>query len=225
LLLVCLAGCKDPVSTERGAGGAAQGSGGAGGTGGVGGAGGVEVGAGGEPNWIVPTGTGGCDTVLYDPPEQASPHVEECSKLEHITNPPTSGAHYGRWADFKSYDKPVLRGFYLHAMEHGAIVLVYNCPAGCQSEVALMQAFIDALPDDRECMGMPRTRILLTPDPKLDVPFAAASWGHLLEGQCFDPKLVGEFVAAHYAMAPEDVCAAGIDPFDPASMVPPDCGE
>jgi hypothetical protein len=192
---------------------------------GSGGAGGEEMGVGGEPSWIVASGSGGCDTTLYEVPIQKSPHVEECSVLDHISNPPTSGPHYPRWASFQSYDEPIPRGYLVHALEHGAVMLAYDCPQGCDAEVMAMQAFVDGLEPDPACIAPVVNRLIIVPDPALDVPFAAAAWGHMLKAQCFDEELVAAFVEAHYASGPENVCGQGFDPSDPLERVPPDCGQ
>jgi uncharacterized protein DUF3105 len=229
---VVLLACKDDVSSTATTTTSSAGGGGIGGEG-----------IGGEPSWIVPTGSGGCDTILYEPPNQGQGHVEECSKVTYWSNPPSSGPHYPKWALFKTYDEAFPRGYYVHSMEHGAVVLAYKCTGDCTREVAAIQALVDALPGDPLCPdgaggGPPgtggagggtsnliRTRVIIVPDPLLDVPFAATAWGNMLKAQCFDADLVGEFISAHYAKAPEDGCFGGIDPTDPASRIPPDCGE
>jgi hypothetical protein len=119
----------------------------------------------------------------------------------------------------------VPHGFLVHAMEHGAVVFFYNCPEGCDEDVAAMQALIDGLTADEKCMFGPPTRTILTPDPKLDVPFAAAAWGRMLKAQCFDEELVLEFVEDRYGKGTEDTCANGIDVSEPFRSIPPRCGE
>jgi hypothetical protein len=232
-------GCNgDTVSTTAASGTpSGPGSGGAGG-----------MGIGGEPSWIVPTGSGGCDSILYDPPDQPASHVDECSQLDHWSNPPTAGDHYPRWAAFKTYAEPIPRGYYVHSMEHGAVLLLHNCPGGCDAaDLAAMQTFVNSLPLDPLCPGgmgagggggAPSTggaggvddgpvkrRVIIVPDPDLDVPFAVAAWGHMLKAQCFDEAIVRPFVTEHYAQSYEDICAGGFDPNDPLEEVPPDCGQ
>jgi hypothetical protein len=222
---VCGVGCLlataacDRASTQFPAG--AGGSGGAG----VGGGGGSEMGYGGQESWQVDTGSGGCNASLYAPPIVKSPHVEECTPIDYLSNPPTSGPHYPRWANVQTYDEPPPLGYLVHAMEHGAVLLGYRCPSGCDTEVAAMQAFVDGLADDPSCPPNVRVRLIITPLPSLDVPFAAAAWGHMLKADCFDETLLADFVDAHYASGPEDVCGSGFDPTDPAERVPTDCGQ
>jgi hypothetical protein len=134
-----------------------------------------------------------------------------CSPLTFGTNPPSSGNHYAIWAAYQTYERAIARGFWVHSLEHGAVVITYNCPGGCPSEVAEVQAFIDSLPSD--CGSAPR-RIVLTPDPELDVRFAASAWGFTLRASCFDRAAFAAFHDAHYDHAPESICGGGEDPTD-----------
>lgn len=94
----------------------------------------------------------------------------------------------------------------MHGLEHGAVVVVYNCPGGCADEVAAAQAWIDALPPELPpCTGQPR--VILAPDPTLDVKWAAAAWGWTLRACAFDQAAFQQFFLAHYDAGPE----AGIE--------------
>lgn len=148
-----------------------------------------------------------------------SPHVAACSPVVYDTNPPTSGPHYPFWAAFKAYDAPVPRGFWVHDLEHGAVVITYNCPAGCDAEVQALLAYLDALPPDPLCMAPLKARYVITPDPELDVLFAASAWGFWLKSNCFDLPALGAFISDHYAKAPENFCFDGTDVLDPDAGV------
>jgi hypothetical protein len=152
---------------------------------------------------------------------EGAAHLPICSPTTYGTNPPSSGNHYGIWAAYKTYTKPFPVGFWVHNLEHGAVVLTYNCPAGCANDVARMQAFIDHLPAD--CGSAPPRRTILVPDPDLDVRFAASSWGFTLKGDCFDEAAFGAFVAAHYGNGPESICSDGVDPLTAGNGGAPLC--
>jgi hypothetical protein len=98
-------------------------------------------------------------------------------------------------------------------MEHGAIVIVYNCPCGCPEEVAAAQAMIDALPVDADCVAPTKRRVILAPDPKLDVRWAASAWTWTLKGSCFDAASFSAFAQAHYAKTFENFCDELHQPF------------
>jgi hypothetical protein len=83
---------------------------------------------------------------------------------------------------------------------------------------------LDGMQPDPFCAGTGVTRrTLMTPDPNLDVPFAASAWTWTLRADCFDPVAFGAFANAHYDMGPEEVCGQGLD----LMMYPPPagCGE
>jgi hypothetical protein len=76
---------------------------------------------------------------------------------------------------------------------------------------AALQAASDALPDDPLCalgQGV-RVRTVITPDPLLDVPVAAAAWGVVYKAECVDPPTLRDFVLVHYGQGPEATCANG----------------
>lgn len=148
-----------------------------------------------------------CGAVVTEETPTGASHVPTCSSLSYASNPPSSGDHYGVWADFTQYEQPVARGNWVHSLEHGAIVVVYNCE-DCDDEIAEAAAWIDTLPEDPSCAQYGRLRrVVLTPDPLLDVRWAAAAWGYTLRSDCFEPDVFTDFAVAHIRRAPEDLCA------------------
>ncbi|PRP97898.1 hypothetical protein ENSA5_31310 [Enhygromyxa salina] len=124
-------------------------------------------------------------------------HVEQGSDIEWTNNPPHSGDHYPTWETWGEHETPVARGHWVHNMEHGAIVLVYNCPEGCEAELELLREVMAAVPD---------RRMLMTEDPLLDGPrFAAVAWNWVYEFDAPDMDALVCFVEQHYNHAPESV--------------------
>ncbi|HEY2509872.1 MAG TPA: DUF3105 domain-containing protein [Polyangiaceae bacterium] len=159
-----------------------------------------------------PQGT--CAAVEEQHPIEGYTHVTVCSPVSYDTKPPSSGNHYPIWTAYKTYTTPVPEGFYVHNLEHGGIVLTYNCPNGCDADVAAAQAMLDALPTDPICTSQgstARRRSVMTPDPNLDVPFAASAWGWTLRANCFDADAFQSFALRHYDQGREDICSDGTD--------------
>lgn len=156
---------------------------------------------------------------------EGAAHLPNCSPVSYASNPPSSGNHYGTWAAHGIYDAPLPRGFWVHNLEHGAVVISYNCPDGCADDVARAKQFLNELPVDPSCPE--GRRVLLVPDPLLDVRWGASAWGFNLRAECFDPTAFREFYLKHYASAPEDVCSEGTDFRAPDGLLdlPPGCGE
>jgi hypothetical protein len=165
-------------------------------------------------------------------PVEGNTHVPICAVVDYRTRPPSSGNHYPIWASYKTYPSAIPEGFWVHDLEHGAVALTYNCAVGgtvdsgtCNDDIAAAAAMIASLPTDPECtalgQGVPR-RSVMTPDPKLDVRFAASAWGWTLRADCFDDSAFRAFESAHYGHGPEDLCSDGEDPL--AMGLPQNCG-
>jgi hypothetical protein len=169
-----------------------------------------------------------CNAVRQQHPTEASPHVDECSVLSFTTNPPSSGPHYGVWAAYEIYSVPVPMGYLVHAMEHGAVVVLYNCSDDCSAEVAQAETWANTLPPDPLCAtNSAKRRVIVSPDPKLLTKWAAAAWGATLRTSCFEADVFTEFYDLFYAKAPENFCTDGADlkNGDGGLIVPASCGE
>jgi hypothetical protein len=140
-----------------------------------------------------------CAITLADPPDEGGMHAALCAPVTYGSNPPSSGTHYPTWPIFRAYDMPVPWGFLVHGLEHGAVVIAYNCPDGCAADVAAAKALMADTPA-RSCGRPP---VILTPDPTLSVRFAAAAWGHTLRAPCFDRAAFSAFITAHMNRGPE----------------------
>lgn len=154
--------------------------------------------------------TGVCSAISRSYEGASAAHRGECSDLEYSTSPPVFGDHYPTWAAYQTYDFPVPLGYLVHDLEHGAVVLFYDCADGCKDEVAQAQAFIDALPADPRCSADVRVQVVLVPRPGLGSRWAASAWGHSLNAECFDPAAFGQFYADHVGRGPEDLCTQGV---------------
>jgi hypothetical protein len=161
---------------------------------------------------------GGCASVIEMHPDEGANHIPCTSPTSYLTDPPSSGNHYPIWAAYQTYTSPVPWGNLVHCLEHGAVVIVYNCPGGCADEVARAQAWIDALPTDPDCG---QNRVVLAPDPTLEVRWAASAWTWTLRADCFDPAAYTQFYNDHYNHGRELVCGGGANTLDTLCPLPP----
>jgi hypothetical protein len=199
---------------SAGAGGSIAGAAGSEGTAGNAGTaagGSSNAGAGGAASDAgLPPAVGPCNVRIVASPPTSATHREQCTELSYSTNPPSGGDHYLVWAAFQNYDTPVPPGFLVHSLEHGAVVFWYNCPEGCADEVAEVEAFIAALPEDPLCDSFTSARrAVLVPYAELGSRWAASAWGFALTADCFDADEFGDFYAEHTGRAPEDFCNNG----------------
>jgi hypothetical protein len=141
------------------------------------------------------------------------------------SNPPSSGEHYPIWAAYQEFDAAVPRGFYVHDLEHGAVDYLYNCAlldagavgdAGdpCAAVVAALEQAVAAMATDPLCDPSVRVRHVITPDPLIAYPVAAATWGWTYNAACVDLPTLEAFAKVHYAQSPEDFCSNGITNFE-----------
>ncbi|MBL8680696.1 MAG: DUF3105 domain-containing protein [Myxococcales bacterium] len=162
-----------------------------------------------------------CGATITAHPILDSPHVDVDAGITWNSNPPSSGPHFGIWARWGVYTDPIPRGYLVHSLEHGAVVLSYRCAnrAACPAVHDQLARFVAALPPEPGCVpeGV-RRRIILTPDPLLDpsVTVAGAAWGHTYRATCVDERSLETFVLGTTGRAPEDFCADGFYPEVPA---------
>ena len=155
----------------------------------------------------------GCTAVVQNWVNEGEWHVDESTAVTYCTKPPSSGNHYPFWAAYATYDKPVKYGYLVHALEHGAVVVFYQCASGaCKTVQSKLQKVIDARPVDPLCTPPVARRIILVPDPALDVAIAASAWQWTYRAPCLDETSLAAFIDAHYAKSSEDTCFDGITP-------------
>jgi hypothetical protein len=151
-------------------------------------------------------------TVTAQIPEPNFQHQDDCTPLAYSTNPPSGGDHWPHWAAYKKYATVVPREMYVHDEEHGAVVLAYRCAAACPDVIAALSGVFDGMADPL-CLQNPgpAARVVLTPDPLLDTPVAAATWGATYTATCIDVPSLRAFADAHYGNGREQTCADGVD--------------
>jgi len=138
----------------------------------------------------------GCPDVLGESMcSEGRGHVAFGQPLRYDANPPHSGAHYPDATHWGVHQSTVDRGTYVHNLEHGGIVLAYNC-TDCNDEV---RAFADLVAE------RPDMRILVTRDVDLPTRFAAISWTWSWTFDAIDTDALMCFVDQHEGFAPENI--------------------
>jgi hypothetical protein len=137
----------------------------------------------------------GFDYPALEPPT----HVTEGDPTTYKANPPASGMHYFPTRPWNVYPTPVPRGYWVHNMEHGGIILLYNCPTDCPDDVAKLVAIVNSRMPDQ----FGEVRLLVTPDPLMPRRFAALAWGYRWQGDAVDTAAIQCLINARYDRAPE----------------------
>lgn len=131
---------------------------------------------------------GGC----VDLEEQGSAaHVE--GEVAYTSIPPMGGDHNACWTEWGVHTEEVPEENWVHNLEHGGVVFLYNCPEGCEEEVTQLAGYVTAL----------GPTAVLTPYSAMEVRFAAVSWGWRLLQDCLDMSTMQTFYGAHVDQGPE----------------------
>ena len=134
-------------------------------------------------------------------------HVLETTTISYTDNPPACGDHYARWAKFQDYTDIVPRGNWVHNLEHGGVVFLYQNDLDPQT-IATFRDLYTRIPDDAVC-GAGKKRALLSQDPELEFAVAVVAWQWVYKANCVDEIAIMAFVNDHRNHAPEDLCTDG----------------
>jgi hypothetical protein len=152
-------------------------------------------------------------TITTGIPYTAPDHPDVCTPVEYADNPPSSGDHWKApwWAAWGVHEEVVRRELYVHNMEHGGVVLLHQCDRDdCPDVVDGLADVYDQITADPKCLERGELkRVIVSGDPLLDDPIAAATWGSTYTANCLDPDSLLDFVADVYGKSPEDTCASG----------------
>jgi hypothetical protein len=127
---------------------------------------------------------------------------------------PSSGNHWGAWAPWnRIYTRPVKRGFYLHNLEHGGLVLSYKCSAATESAACgEAAANLEAL---KAAFG--KERVIVTPDPDQPTMYGVRSWRTGYRASCYDEERMLDFMTSFFGRGREDTGANPPVLYDPTT--------
>lgn len=119
---------------------------------------------------------------------------------DYSSNPPTSGPHASSPAPWGISENPIPKETLIHNMEHGGVLVLYNCADGCPDAVASLSDYTTERLNDGDS-------IVMAPYPSMDAQFALVSWTRLDTFDELDMDRVDRFVDEHLCRYdPENVC-------------------
>jgi hypothetical protein len=155
------------------------------------------------------------DTCVAD---EGRSHAATTNQLCYESNPPASGPHYSQ-----TNVSPVAPGFYdealaterwVHNLEHGTIVLLYDCGGECSDTLKDdLRALFDAVPESARFgekkmvitrYAPPHAPCNKTPTFPASGPFMAIGWGVQRSFDSLDTDGILAFYARHVDQGPED---------------------
>jgi Protein of unknown function (DUF3105) len=119
----------------------------------------------------------------------------------YTSNPPTSGPHYDTPAPWGDSHTTLPEERWIHNLEHGGIVALYNCPQGCPALVKSLDDFLKSGPMSQ--YGY--VKMVVTPYNKIPNKLTLVAWGYYLPLADFDDAAMQQFFADHQDNGPEDV--------------------
>jgi hypothetical protein len=84
---------------------------------------------------------------------------------------------------------------WVHNLEHGGVVFLYNCPAGCADDVAELVELTEGYGN----------LAILAPYSLMSSRFAVVAWGHRMLMDCLDIAAMQAFFDADADQAPDSV--------------------
>jgi hypothetical protein len=139
--------------------------------------------------------------------EMPHTHVAQGTSVMYNHDPPTSGCHYNLGygnapIQTGAYDQMIQPEYWVHNLEHGYVVILYNCPSGCTSEFQQLRTWYKGLPKDPTGV-VPYAKVIIIPWSSMTVPFAAVSWDWYDPIPNFSIAEVQRFYANHVGHGPE----------------------
>ncbi len=101
-------------------------------------------------------------------PLEGDEHVEDGATVSYRDKPPASGPHYSEPAAPGFYPDPLRAEVWVHNLEHGDIVILFDCPGDCDPGfLQELQSFFNSVVSHD---------IVITRYPGLSTPIMAVAW-------------------------------------------------
>jgi hypothetical protein len=136
-------------------------------------------------------------------PSEGAAHIPVGQKGTYQHYPPSSGPHWNERAvapiAWGVYSEPVPAEAFVHNLEHGGIVILYNCPEGCPDTVESLETFAAQVPQSR----FGTQKVVISPDPQIPTKVVALAWTRELDLTDFDQARLLEFYKRWVDAGPE----------------------
>ena len=144
-------------------------------------------------------------------PEMPHTHVDVGTTVHYEHNPPTSGCHYAVQGVAPVargvYTKEIPPEYWVHNLEHGYIVVLYNCPTGCAADFDSIRKWASTLQPDPELVAAgvqnPYVKVVVLPYKEMQPRFAAVSWDYYDPMSKLDTAELQRFYDNHAGADPE----------------------
>jgi hypothetical protein len=142
-------------------------------------------------------------------PDEGRNHVDPSTPPTYKFYPPASGPHYSvqgsapvPWQTIASLQE----GQYIHNLEHGGIVILYNCPSGadCTSLKNSLENYVKNLAPVEPTYH--EVKVVLSPYSQgMQKKVALVAWDYIEFLDSYDQSAITQFYENHANQAPEAV--------------------
>ena len=141
-------------------------------------------------------------------PDEGRQHVQAGTQVTYQHQPPTSGSHYSQagiapvaWQTIGTLQPEV----WVHNLEHGGIVLLYNCPGGCDDLQKQLTTYVNSIVPAEPQYG--EYKIIMTPYSQGmgTHNVAVLAWDRIEFLDGYDQAKITQFYEAHVDKGPERI--------------------
>ncbi len=130
-------------------------------------------------------------------PIEGRDHVSDETVIAYKTNPPQSGSHYAKPADWGVYEEAIPDERLVHNLEHGGIWIAYRPSISTAAKdrlTALAKSY--------------KSKVIMAPRKKNDTDIALVSWGRIYKMEIapdgsFDEKAIKNYIIKYKNTGPE----------------------
>ncbi len=139
-------------------------------------------------------------------PIQGSEHINPGVPHDpYNSDPPSSGPHYAATVETGFYDEAPQDEYLVHNLEHGHVIIWYNCSAlAADACTALKDQIREVMSRAGVSLITGTSKINAVPRPTMDTTLALTSWGRLDKFDAFDRDRILAFIRAFRDNAPEN---------------------
>jgi hypothetical protein len=144
--------------------------------------------------------------------EMPHTHVAKGTVVTYMHNPPTSGCHYSLGygiapiaaGEYPPSALPALTPeYWVHNLEHGYIVVSYNCPSGCSADLQTLNTWFHSLPPDPGG-SVAYPKVIIVPYASQKEKWDVESWDWFDPiGSTLNITEIQKFYSNHVNQAPE----------------------
>jgi hypothetical protein len=141
-------------------------------------------------------------------PSEGQQHVQAGTQVTYQHQPPTSGSHYSQagvapvaWQTIGTLQPEV----WVHNLEHGGIVVLYNCPSGCDDLQKQLTTYVNSIVPAEPQFG--EYKIILSPYSQGmgTHKVALLAWDRIEFLDGYDQAKITQFYESHADKGPERI--------------------